>query len=357
MKIENSVVSFYGSRAYLKKAEESENLRTWVGDDRPDFEGAGDTLERQAASVADNVELSLRSESGRATSATDDPQKSGPAVGGEDLRTLIIEQLLETLTGRKMKITLPGDMQTAWSGSAASNGAAQAGGSPGRQAQGWGLEYDYQGSEYESEKTEFSASGTIWTTDGRRIDFFAEMSMSREFLAERNITLREGDGVKIDPLVVNFGGGAATLTETKFDFDLDSDGVEERISFLAPGAGFLALDSNGNGAIDDGSELFGPGTGNGFTELSAFDEDGNGWIDEGDPVFGDLRIWVKDPEGSDILTTLKEKGIGAVCLGRVSTPFSINAKDNSSLGSAKESGVYLNEDGSAGTVQEIELTT
>lgn len=56
------------------------------------------------------------------------------------------------------------------------------------------------------------------------------------------------------------------------------------------GSGFLALDRNQNGVVDDGSELFGTQSGDGFAHLALYDQDSNGWIDANDPVFDKLRI-------------------------------------------------------------------
>ena len=125
--------------------------------------------------------------------------------------------------------------------------------------------------------------------------------MTRVYVEQTDISLRLGDAVKQkkDPLVINFNGSAAQLTSTKFSFDIDTDGTTENISFAAPGSGFLALDKNHDGKINDGSELFGPASGNGFKELAAYDQDGNQWIDENDAVFSRLKVWSKDGEGKD----------------------------------------------------------
>ena len=63
-----------------------------------------------------------------------------------------------------------------------------------------------------------------------------------------------------------------------------------KISFVGSGSGLLALDKNGDGIINNGTELFGPNTQDGFSELSKYDSDGNGWIDENDSVYDNLRI-------------------------------------------------------------------
>ena len=72
------------------------------------------------------------------------------------------------------------------------------------------------------------------------------------------------------------------MVNTNFSFDLDSDGVKEDIPMIRPGSGFLALDLNKDGIINNGNELFGPHTGDGFVELSSYDKDTNNWIDEND---------------------------------------------------------------------------
>lgn len=211
--------------------------------------------------------------------------------------------------------------------------------------------YELHETTRETEDTRFAAQGLVRTADGKEIDFSVMLRMSREFVTEHHVRA----GNLTDPLVINFGGNAAELTETKFRFDLDADGDEDQISFLKPGSGFLALDENGNGEIDDGRELFGPQTGEGFGELARFDEDGNGWIDESDPIFNRLRIWTRDDKGQSRLLALGETGIGALYLGHVATAFS-HQNGAETLGRVRETGVFLKEDGQAGTVQQIDLS-
>ena len=90
------------------------------------------------------------------------------------------------------------------------------------------------------------------------------------------------------------------LSDQTFYFDLDADGEEEEISMLK-GSGYLALDKNEDGIINDGSELFGTGNGDGFADLARYDEDGNGWIDENDSIWSKLKIWCKDENGNDVM--------------------------------------------------------
>ena len=126
---------------------------------------------------------------------------------------------------------------------------------------------------------------------------------------------------------------------------------------LREGSGFLALDKNGDGKINDGSELFGTRSGNGFADLAVYDEDGNGWIDENDEIFDKLRVWSKDKDGKDVLKTLKEADVGAIYLGSTNSQFSLtDKKDNEVLGAVRSTGIYLKEStGMAGTVQQVDL--
>lgn len=206
----------------------------------------------------------------------------------------------------------------------------------------------------ESEKMSFAARGIIKTADGKEIDFSTELNMSREFVSATTTTVTQEWQLK-DPLVINFDGPAAQLTDTKFSFDLDSDGVLDQISFLKPGSGFLALDQNQDGIVNNGSELFGTFSGNGFADLAKFDLDQNGWIDENDSVYENLRIWTKDEDGKDVLFALGQKGIGAIYLGNIDTQFSIKDAANQSQGEIRKTGIFLKEDGLVGTVQQIDL--
>ncbi|WP_054774848.1 hypothetical protein [Methylogaea oryzae] len=221
---------------------------------------------------------------------------------------------------------------------------------------GFGLVYDHYESHFESEAVSYSAQGTVKTADGKEIQFSVQLNMSREFYTENRETLRLGDAKKVDPLVINFDGNAAELGDTKFQFDLDSDGRQEQIAVLKPGSGLLALDKNGDGVVNNGSELFGPASGNGFAELAAYDEDKNGFIDEGDSIYNKLRIWQQDGQGKGQLLALGAKNVGAIYLGHVSTPFTYKNAANVTQGDVVSTGLFLRENGSAGTVQQIDYS-
>ena len=208
---------------------------------------------------------------------------------------------------------------------------------------------------YEEEYTAFGADGRAVTEDGRVIDFNISLEMSRAFMQYTSMRAPDIASALIDPLIINTGSATAQLTDQKFRFDLDADGEEEEISFAGKGSGFLALDLNEDGVINDGSELFGTVSGNGFEDLRAHDSDGNGWIDENDAIFAPLRIWTKDSSGADQLGTLADHNIGALYLGKADTLFDLKGAQNRQHGQILSSGVWLSEDGRAGTMQQLDL--
>ena len=125
-----------------------------------------------------------------------------------------------------------------------------------------------------------------------------------------------------DPLVLDLDGDGLEFTslgQNQAHFDLDGDLFAEKTGWLRPDDGFLVLDRDGNGAIDDISELFGAPGVPGFTELAALDSNGDGVIDAADSDFALLQIWQDlDSDGvSDAgeLSSLTEAGIVSIDLG------------------------------------------
>ena len=206
----------------------------------------------------------------------------------------------------------------------------------------------------EEEMTEFSARAVILTEDGREISVNVDLAMSRSFMEKVEIQVETQKNLT-DPLILNFSGTAAQLTGETFGFDLNSDGTEERVPMTDSNSGFLALDKNGDGTVNNGGELFGPATGNGFLELKTYDEDGNGFIDEGDAIFTRLSIAEFDREGRQTLSSLEERGVAAISLSSVETPFDIRDQKNETLGKVRASGFYLTGSGQSGIIQQVDL--
>ena len=208
----------------------------------------------------------------------------------------------------------------------------------------------------EMEYTAFQSQGCVKTQDGREITFGIEVEMSRAFCEKYDSVFVQDVPVTCDPLVFNLEGDIGKISDQKFLFDLNVDGTAEENSFTEQGSGFLALDKNKDGEINDGSELFGTKSGDGFKDLAEYDEDGNGWIDENDAIFDDLSIWTLNEAGEKVQISLKTADVGAIYLGSASTEFSLkNEETHDTNGIIRKTGVFLKESGGAGTVQHIDL--
>lgn len=220
----------------------------------------------------------------------------------------------------------------------------------------WTIKETYSTFYKEAEYTSFSGNGTIVTADGMEVNFNVTMEMSRSYMEENTLTyITKFPKILTDPLVINLGCNAVDIQDKTFLFDLDCDGKEEEIAVLAKGCGYLALDHNGDGVINDGSELFGTLSGDGFKDLAAYDSDGNGWIDEADDVYKNLKVWTTDDSSKPILMSLKDADVGAVYLGSSKTQFDLKDNKNELKGRIRSSGIYLHEDGTAGTIQQVDF--
>lgn len=346
MRISGSELTLASSHALTARREVTESLRAWVGPRRPDFEGR----ERPAA-LAPPPPPAVQKPSAPAQTASEqaiDAAENDPMLS-------LLRTMIEALTGVRIKVFRPEDVPTAEAPPELQDPNAAAG-RQGNQPAGFGVEYDYHEVREEKEALAFSASGVVRTADGQEISFAVSYALSRSYREESSMSLRLGDAKRKDPLVINFAGSAAELLATRFNFDLEGDGQAERLPGLAEGSGFLVFDRNANGKADDGTELFGPQSGNGFAELAALDQDGNGWIDEGDAAFQRLHVWTPDAEGGGALRSLLEADVGAVAVNAVDTPFELRTTSNESLGAVRASSVYLKESGGAGSVQQIDLS-
>ena len=365
MKIASSDLFLRSEHAAVARREQSETLRAWTGSTRPAFEDAREANDRRLLPSAAVMRIS---DAARALANAAPPLPAAPVVSGEaqaiedaadavenDPFLQLIKSMVEMLTGRTVRVFAASELSSEVVTVSDATAQATAAANPERRA-GFGIEYDFHSIYEEAEVAQFSAAGVIRTADGTEISFRLDLAMSRQHREETNISLRAGDAVRKDPLVLNFGGTAAQLSDRRFRFDLDGDGRAEELATFASASGYLALDLNENGRIDSGAELFGPATNSGFAELARHDDDGNDWIDENDRVFDRLRVWTPAAGGGGTLAGLRQLNVGALALAQVATPFELRGSGNADLGAVRTSGVWLDESGRAGSLQEIDLT-
>ncbi len=302
MRISESWVGMAAAGSHLVRTGERESLQIMVGNPP-----AGDRVD-----ISSMAEACLRSE-----------DASMSMDSAEEFRHSLEALLVEILSGRKVQLLDPSDLTR----EPEARGGEVSSSEQDNHGQGWGMIYEHTSTYTETQEVSFAGAGLVRTADGREIAFQLELNMSREFVEHHNLTIRAGDPALTDPLVLNFRGKAAELSDFRFAFDLDGDGRYDDMPGLEAGSAYLALDRNGNGVVDDGSELFGPSTGSGFQELAGYDEDGNGWIDEGDKIYERLSLWEVE-EGEERLSSLQDRGVGAIFLGSLDAPFDFKDGEN-----------------------------
>ncbi len=170
-------------------------------------------------------------------------------------------------------------------------------------------------------------------------------------------------------MVIDLGKKGIELTNVDggVHFDLDKNGFAEKTAWIGTEDGFLALDRNGNGIIDDGGELFGDQVdldgrlaASGFEALKQLDDNvnsetgeiGDGVIDKNDSRFSDLRVWIdanhNGKTDSGELKTLDELGITSISLNHTNK----NVVDSQTGTIVTELSVVTFKDGSTSEISE-----
>ncbi len=161
---------------------------------------------------------------------------------------------------------------------------------------------------------------------------------------------------RLDPLVIDLdGGGIETIAITNSNayFDLDGDGIAERVGWISPNNGILVVDGNNNGQIDGISELFGSPEITGFEEMKTNDTNNDNIIDANDEIFNQIKVW-RDIDGNGIaesyeVNTLSDLGITSINLN----PASVNQLNNENL--ISEVSTFTYSDGRTQTAADVNL--
>ena len=165
-----------------------------------------------------------------------------------------------------------------------------------------------------------------------------------------------------DPLILDLGAPGLEFTglDDGVPFDINADGLPDQMAWTAGEDGILALDVDGNGTIDNGTEIFSPYFAGGehassLAALATLDSNGDGLIDSGDAAYGSLQVWqdLNHDGVSDAgeLTGLAALGITGINLGATPIDGYVNGQQILS------EGTFNYADGSTGSFAEVGFET
>jgi hypothetical protein len=181
-----------------------------------------------------------------------------------------------------------------------------------------------------------------------RVPAQGDRAAAQSLLVQTRLKFQIEYAVRRDPLILDLAGNgiATTGLADGHDFDLDADGRADRTAWVKGDDALLALDRNGNGRIDDGTELFGTQSGDGFRDLRQLDDNGDGAIDVQDSAFKSLVLLHAD--GSQ--ASLAADGVRRIRLDLI-VPVQLRLYG----GMQAAQGQFERADGSAGRVAEVLL--
>lgn len=162
-----------------------------------------------------------------------------------------------------------------------------------------------------------------------------------------------------DPLVLDLTGNGIRLTAESVaapSFDMNNTGFAIPTGWVQPGTGLLVLDKNGNGTIDDGSELLGAPAPIGFAALAQYDSNGDGVIDASDPIYSQLQVWVDQNGNAQVdpgeLETLAQAGITSITVASTAAPDGTTIAGNI----VNATGSFTRTDGTTGAIDDVSFT-
>ena len=160
-----------------------------------------------------------------------------------------------------------------------------------------------------------------------------------------------------DPLLVQFGSQGLGNIQGQTSFAINQDNTLDNLPIFTGDIGYLVYDQNNNQRADDGSELFGPRTGQGFVELAQMDSNKNGFIDVGDQQFEQLYLWQPsdDSNQTEQWLSLKEAKIQAISLSAISTPFDFYDQQGKIQAQLRQSSFAISEDGYGRGVHQVDV--
>ncbi|EBI9246488.1 hypothetical protein DIK88_20430, partial [Salmonella enterica] len=168
------------------------------------------------------------------------------------------------------------------------------------------------------------------------------------------------------PIIIDLDrDGVETISlENGVFFDHDGNKFAESTGWVSPDDGLLVFDRDGNGQIDNGSELFGNNTlqadgtnaSNGYNALKEYDDNNDGVLDENDAIWNQLQIWQDKNSNGRVdegeLLTMKQAGIASI-----NTMYKNSSTTDSQGNLHKQTGSITYTDGSKGQSADVWFNT
>ena len=200
--------------------------------------------------------------------------------------------------------------------------------------------------EFGYQAVQASFSGALQLDDGSSISFAFDFSMEvswARFSAQQ--------GPMQDPLLISLSGQPVELASDSSSFDLKGNGQKSALPQLSAEQYYLAYDRNQDNQVNNGTELFGPISGNGFTELAAYDGNANGFIDAADDIWQHLYLWQPQQQ----MLNISQTELAAISVESVATPMSLLNNEQQVVAQLQRSGLAFFADGSPALVQQIDI--
>lgn len=232
---------------------------------------------------------------------------------------------------------------------------------------------DYISSPYNSTVIEFDVGGqpsvsSIYVSitgpgvGSVLIDTEKEFTRILGFSLEKMSSLFNASEITPSPLIVDLDGdGVETSGKANgVYFDHDGNGFAEKSGWVGKDDGLLVRDINGNGQIDNGTELFGNNSvlssgqkaENGFEALKDLDSNHDGVFDNKDAAWNEVKVW-KDSNQNGLvedgeLLTLEQANVSGMNLGYQDKD--IVDENGNTIG---QTGSFIKGDGSIGDISDI----
>jgi hypothetical protein len=177
------------------------------------------------------------------------------------------------------------------------------------------------------------------------------------------MSFRNGSFGILTPMVLDLDGDGVSFTKlgkTTGRFDMNGDGASDEQGWISAKDGFLVVDRNNNGKIDNGAELSllaeDPSAHSSLAALGLFDSNADRIVDDKDARFGELKVWV-DANRNGVtdtgeLKSLKDMGIESISLD---SRF-VNAKVKPGNNFLIATTVFKRTNGTLGTAGDAALT-